>query len=206
MVGGSGLYTKAVLEGLDDMPPANDALRKELQHLFDSKGILSLQERLKSVAPEKFAVIDIQNTQRVMRAIEIAEQERTAVLKHKVKKERDFNTIKIGLTLPRDILYDRINKRVDIMIRSGLEKEAKALYPQRQLNALQTVGYNELFDYFDNKYTLEKAIELIKQHTRNFAKRQLTWFKKEQDIKWFSPDDPSSIIAYIQHNISQSGL
>ncbi|MEI6594314.1 MAG: tRNA (adenosine(37)-N6)-dimethylallyltransferase MiaA [Bacteroidota bacterium] len=198
MVGGSGLYTKAVLEGLDEMPKADEKLRTELQQLFDEKGIAPLQEILKKIAPEKFAIMDIQNTQRVMRAIEISSQQNVIV---KEKTPRKFIPIKIGLNLERENLYNRINQRVDQMMEAGLLAEAKSLYDFKHLNALQTVGYTELFDYFDGRQSLEKAIELIKQHTRNFAKRQLTWFRKEKDIHWFEPEDINGVIALIEKEL-----
>ncbi len=198
MVGGSGLYTKSVLEGLDEMPKADEKLRTELQQLFDEKGIAPLQEILKKLSPEKFAIMDIQNTQRVMRAIEISSQQNVIV---KEKTPRKFIPIKIGLNLEREYLYERINQRVDQMMESGLLAEAKSLYDFKHLNALQTVGYTELFDYFDGKQSLEKAVELIKQHTRNFAKRQLTWFRKEKDIHWFEPEDINGVIALIEKEL-----
>ena len=198
MVGGSGLYIKAVHEGLDEMPKADKKLRTELQQLFDEKGIAPLQEILKKIAPEKFAIMDIQNTQRVMRAIEISSQQNVIV---KEKTPRKFIPIKIGLNLERENLYNRINQRVDQMMEAGLLAEAKSLYDFKHLNALQTVGYTELFDYFDGKQSLEKAIELIKQHTRNFAKRQLTWFRKEKDIHWFEPEDINGVIALIEKEL-----
>ena len=194
MVGGSGLYIKALLEGLDKLPDADEELRTQLQHIFDTQGIEPLQAQLKNIAPEKFATIDIQNTQRVMRAIEIALQPKDTV----PKEPRSFKTIKIGLNLDRDILYQKINNRVDEMITNSLEDEVKSLLQYKETYALQTVGYSEFFDYFENKNSLLKTTELIKQHTRNFAKRQLTWFKREQDIAWFQPENWNEIINHIE--------
>ncbi len=193
MVGGSGLYIKALLEGLDKLPDADIQLRGELQHIFDTQGIEPLQEQLKMLDAKKFAAIDSKNTQRVMRAIEIALQPKDTAL----KQPRKFKTIKIGLNLDREILYQKINARVDEMIANGLESEVKSLVNKKETYALQTVGYADFFDYFENKNSLSKTIELIKQHTRNFAKRQLTWFRREQDIAWFEPHELTKIIKHV---------
>lgn len=199
LVGGSGLYVKSVIDGLDSLPKADEKLRTELQIIFDEKGIEPLREILEKLAPEKFYKMDNRNTQRVMRAIEIFSQPKIEI---EAKIVRDFIPIKIGLNLDREVLYDRINKRVDQMFNDGLLDEAKSLYQYRNLNALQTVGYSELFDFFDGKYSLERATELIKQHTRNFAKRQLTWFKKENGMNWFEPTDIEGIINFIADRVS----
>ena len=195
MVGGSGLYSKAVIEGFNELPKADEQLRRELQELFDEKGIEPLQEILMNLNPEKASTIDLKNTQRVMRAIEISKHQKGNI---KPKVARNFIPIKIGLNLDREKLYARINFRVDQMIEAGLVDEVKSLIEFKQLNALQTLGYSELFDYFDGKHSLEKAIELIKQHTRNFAKRQLTWFRNESDMNWFSPDEEKKVISFIE--------
>lgn len=200
MVGGSGLYIKAVCEGLHDMPKADEELRIKLQSIFDNEGIGPLQEMLKELDPDKYETIDIQNTQRVMRAIEIAGQSKKdfSSFTNTGKSKRNFNIIRIGLNLPREILYDRINKRVDEMIETGLQEEVCALISFKHLNALQTVGYTEFFAHFEGKYSFEKAVELIKQHTRNFAKRQLTWFRKEKEVSWFGPDEFDAIVEAIK--------
>ena len=199
IAGGSGLYIKSVIEGLDILPKADEKLRTELQIIFDENGIEPLREILEKLAPEKFYKMDNRNTQRVMRAIEIFSQPKIEI---EAKIVRNFIPIKIGLNLDRTILYERINKRVDQMFTDGLLDEAKYLYQYRNLNALQTVGYSELFDFFDGKHSLEKATELIKQHTRNFAKRQLTWFKKENEMNWFEPTDVEGIINFIAERVS----
>lgn len=200
MVGGSGLYNKAVCEGLDDMPRADEQLRAELQNLFEREGITALQQKLQSLAPGRYNSIDTQNTQRVMRAIEIALQEEHFAPVE--KKARSFECIRIALNLPRELLYGRINQRVDQMMDAGLLDEARALSSRRQLNALQTVGYTELFEYLDGSITLARAVELIKQHTRNFAKRQLTWLRREQDLHWLEPGDTEAGIALIEEKMS----
>ncbi len=193
-IGGSGLYLKALCEGLDEAPEANLALRNALINLFEKEGIAPLQKKLQEADPERWLTIDQQNPQRLMRAIEMAHQN---VLTTNSKKNRPFKIIKVGLQTGRVKLYSNINERVDIMMKTGLEEEAKKLYPFRDQNALKTVGYNELFDYLDGTITIEKAVELIKQHTRNYAKRQITWFKKDLEINWFEPSQTSEIIDWL---------
>jgi tRNA dimethylallyltransferase len=194
VVGGSGLYIKALCEGMDEMPPVNIALRNQLKEGFDLHGISWLQEQLRLVQPEKLQTIDIQNPQRLMRAIEMANQ---GVVLQKPKKPRNFQIKKYAILWEREALYLRINQRVDLMIEQGLLEEAKSLYPLKNLNALQTVGYTELFDYFEGKTTLAKAIELIKQHTRNYAKRQMTWFKADPTIQWIPVSKISETLAQL---------
>ena len=191
LVGGSGLYIKAICEGFDDIPSAEPEIREKLNLEFSEHGITYLQEKLKVADPEYYAEVDINNPQRVIRALEVFESTGKPFSSYRVSNinKRPFNIIKIGLDMPRDILYERINRRVDNMIGQGLVDEAKTLLPQRHLNALNTVGYNELFDYFDGKTSLDSAIESIKQNTRRFAKRQLTWFRKDKDIHWFEANE-----------------
>lgn len=196
MVGGSGLYIKALLEGLDQMPEGNELLRKELDDLFAREGITGLQQRLLQHNPDAASTMDIRNTQRVMRAIEIAESGIQPTSSTKVP--RPFKVIKLVIHTDREKLYQRINQRVDEMMKQGLEEEARKMLPFRDAYALQTVGYTELFDYFDGKHSLERAVELIKQHTRNYAKRQLTWFRKEQNTHWFEPQQVNEIIDCIK--------
>lgn len=199
MVGGSGLYVNAVLEGLDDFPEINSSIRKQLIKELEEKGIDFLQEKLKKLDLESYDSIAIENPQRLIRALEICEgtNKPYSSFKNKPKPERNFNIIKIGLTAERAILYDRINKRVDIMINNGLLEEAQKLYEHKHLNALQTVGYKELFSYFKGDFTKEFAISEIKKNTRRFAKRQLTWFKKDENILWFNFETPSKKISKI---------
>jgi tRNA dimethylallyltransferase len=196
--GGSGLFVKALTDGLDDMPKADLELRSELESNFERLGIEYLQERLKELNPKKWSEVDIQNPQRLMRAIEMSMQ---GVETTQVKKPRFFETIKIGLSWDRDELYRRINKRVDIMIENGLLKEAQSLFKLKDLNALQTVGYQELFRHFEGTDTLEFAIDKIKQHSRNYAKRQLTWFKKDEELIWFKPADISEIKQLVENKL-----
>jgi tRNA dimethylallyltransferase len=190
MVGGTGLYIKAFCEGLDDIPQIDPQIKKDIIESYTAHGITWLQEKLQQEDPLYFEKGEIQNPQRMMRALEVIRNTGKSIVTHqqKIKKERDFNIIKIGIDIPRPILYDRINSRVDKMMAQGLEKEAKELHPQKALNALQTVGYRELFDYFNNTISLEKAVELIKQNTRHYAKRQMTWFKKDEAVIWLQPN------------------
>ena len=188
MVGGSGLYVDAVLKGLDYFPEVNPSIREELNNQLKIEGGLeSLQKRLKILDIETYNTIKIDNPQRVIRALEICIGTGTpySTFKNKPKTPRKFNSILIGLNAEREVIYNRINKRVDIMIENGLIEEAKKLYAYRNLNALQTVGYRELFSFFDGDISQEFAISEIKKNTRRFAKRQLTWFKKNKSTLWF---------------------
>lgn len=189
IAGGSGLFLKAVCEGFDELPTAKEGIREELNEHFAANGIEWLQEQLKAADSDYYNEVDINNPQRLIRALEVYQTTGQPFSSYRLanKTKRPFNIIKIGLNVPRELLYERINRRVDIMIDEGLLKEAESLLPYRHLNALQTVGYNEFFDYFDGKTDLPTAIELIKQHTRQFAKRQLTWFKKDKEIIWIDP-------------------
>jgi len=187
LVGGSGLYIDAACKGLDQLPDKNPEIRKQLETDLNTKGIESLQKQLQKLDPKHYQKIDIQNPHRLIRAIEILQQASGKTMAELLqnKPQRDFETIYIGLNTERAKLYDRINHRVDIMIQKGLLNEAKNLYPHKNLNALQTVGYRELFQYFDGDFTLDFAISEIKKNTRRFAKRQLTWFRKNKAIHWF---------------------
>jgi tRNA dimethylallyltransferase len=188
MVGGSGLYIKAVCEGFDQLPVANHEIRSKLNGELQAQGIERLQEKLKIADPVYYETVDLNNPQRIIRALEVFEAtgKPFSSFHTSLKVARPFRTIKFGLDWPREILYQRINQRVDTMLQQGLIEEVKSLLPYRHFNALNTVGYNELFDYFDGKTELHSAISLIKQNTRRFAKRQLTWFKKDKDIIWMS--------------------
>ena len=198
-VGGSGLYVRALCEGMDELPQADEALRRELERRLADEGIGALAAQLRELDPRYYEEVDRSNPARVMRALEVCLQtgrpysaQRTGV-----RRERPFRIIKIGVNLPREVLYDRINRRVDAMVAEGLEAEARRLYPHRELNALQTVGYREFFDCFDGRVTRDEAVELIKRNTRRYAKRQLTWFRRDPEIRWFSPTDDGKMIRYI---------
>lgn len=186
LAGGSGLYIKAICEGFDDLPTADPAIRERLNLELEENGLATLQERLKAVDPVYYNEVDINNPQRVIRALEVYESSGKTFSSYRTAKtnKRPFHIIKIGLDMPREILYDRINRRVDLMVKEGLVEEVKALLPSRQLNALNTVGYSELFGHFDGNSTLTEAISMIKQNTRRFAKRQMTWFRKDAEMVW----------------------
>lgn len=192
MTGGSGLYMSAVLHGVDNLPKADNELRKSLKEQFAAKGIESLQRQLKQLDPEYFAKADQLNPLRLMRAIEVCTLtgKKYSSLLGKRKVKRNFDTILIGLQLKREALYARINARVDQMIQAGLVDEVKGILHFKDCNAMQTVGYRELIQYFEGTITLEEAIELIKKNTRNYAKRQMTWFRKMKEIIWMNADDP----------------
>ena len=201
MVGGSGLYVDAVLKGLDYFPEVDPKIREELTTQLHEKGIETLQEKLKELDLETYNTIAIDNPHRIMRALEICIGSNTpySTFKNKPKAPRNFNSIKIGLHADREIIYNRINQRVDHMMANGLLEEAKELYPNKKLNALQTVGYRELFSYFDGNFTKDFAISEIKKNTRRFAKRQGTWFKKDEETLWF---DYQTSIDEVIHVIS----
>ncbi len=204
LVGGSGLYIDAVCKGIDDLPDPDPALRKELNHLFKTKGIGALQEQLEQMDPEYYAQVDRNNPKRLLRALEICRQTGRKFSELRLNKpaERDFRILKIGLEVPREQLIQQIHHRTDEMMRSGLLEEAKSMLPHRHLNALNTVGYKELFDFFDGKWSLDEAIEKIKTNTRRYAKRQMTWFKKDKEIQWFSPDKVVEIERFLNDELN----
>lgn len=187
MVGGSGLYLNAITKGIDDFPEVESHIRKQLNEDFKIKGISYLQEKLKSLDLKSYNTVAIDNPHRLIRALEICigTGKPYSSFLNKSKVDRPFKTITIGLTAERDIIYNRINQRVDMMIQDGLLEEARGLYPYKTLNALNTVGYKEMFHFFDGSWTLDFAISEIKKNSRRFAKRQLTWFRKDQNVVWF---------------------
>ncbi len=201
MVGGSGLYIDAVLKGFDDFPDVDITVREELIAKYEEYGIQYLQQELEKLDPVHYEKVAKENPQRLMRALEVcigSGKPYSSFLNIK-KNSRNFIPIVIGLEAEREIMYSRINQRVDIMVDSGLEEEARELYPNKKLNALQTVGYRELFSYFDGEFTRDFAIEEIKKNTRRFAKRQMTWFKRNQETHWFDfMTSPQEIINYIE--------
>jgi len=196
MVGGTGLYIKAFCEGLDDMPTIPTALREKLNLQFQENGLAWLQQQVQEKDPIFWQIAEQQNPHRLLRALEILELTGKSItsFRKQEKQQRDFNIIKIGLELPRAILYQRINDRVDIMIKEGLVEEVRKLLPYQQLNALQTVGYKEIFEHLEGRCSLSQAIEELKKNTRHYAKRQMTWFKKDEEIKWFSPQSFDKIL------------
>jgi tRNA dimethylallyltransferase len=196
MVGGSGLYTDAVCKGIDAIPATENWLRQSIIERYKNEGIESLRFELKRLDAEIYNQIDIKNPQRIMRALEVCltSGKQYSKLKQNFAKTRDFDILKIGLQLNRNELYNRINNRVDKMLEQGLLDEAKQLYEHRNINALKTVGYKEIFEYFDGKISLDEAINLIKRNTRRYAKRQISWFARYDDINWFHPDDFEEIV------------
>jgi tRNA dimethylallyltransferase len=186
MVGGTGLYIKAFCEGLDDIPPIDETIRQDIRRQYEQGGMAWLQKQTRETDPGYYASGEVQNPQRLMRALEVIMSTGESILAFRTreKKQRPFQIEKIGLQLPKEELHQHINARVDRMMQDGLLEEVKSLLPYRSLNALQTVGYTELFDHLDGKLSLEQAVEAIKQHTRNYAKRQMTWFRKDPSIRW----------------------
>jgi len=204
LLGGSGLYVDAVLKGLDYFPKVDPKIREELKLSLEKNGLIFLQNQLKELDEVSYNKIAIENPQRLIRALEIcigSGKPYSSFLNKKIGN-RNFIPIKIGLMADREIIYDRINRRVDIMLDSGLLTEAKKVYPNKELNALQTVGYRELFNFFDGEFTLDFAVSEIKKNTRRFAKRQITWFKRDTEIKWFDYlEDITAITNYIDTQI-----
>jgi len=199
MAGGSMMYIDAVCDGIDDIPTIDDETRATMKCRLEEEGLERLCEELQRLDPEYYAIVDRQNPKRVVHALEICTMtgKTYTSFRKKEKKLRPFRIVKIGLNRERKELYSRINRRVDEMMQKGLLKEAADVYPRRALNALNTVGYKELFDYFDGRWPLEEAVERIKGNTRRYARKQLTWYKKDPQIKWFHPDQRQDIINYI---------
>jgi tRNA dimethylallyltransferase len=200
LTGGSGLYIDAICKGFDELPEADAEVRNKIDLLLKSEGIEGLQKLLQELDPVYYAKVDLQNPQRISRALEVCLTTGSPYsnLRLGTIKKRNFNSIKIGLNTSREVLYQRINQRVDEMIKNGLLEEVQQLQPYKHLNALQTVGYKELFDYLNNTTSLQEAIELIKQNSRRFAKRQLTWFRRDTETKWFEPTETEAILEYIK--------
>lgn len=209
MVGGSGLFVRAITEGLDELPKINAGIREALNYRFKHEGLRTLQNELKNLDRVSYNTIAIDNPKRVIRALEITKgtgKPYSSFLKHSVK-QRPFNTVSVGLKAERSIIYNRINNRVDEMMKNGLLEEARTLYPFKHLNALNTVGYKELFAYLDGGSSLEFAISEIKKNTRRFAKRQLTWFRKQDDILWFDYNtNPEDIIDALKSKIKKTSF
>lgn len=203
LAGGSGLYVNALLNGLDEMPEIDLSIREKLNTQFEQEGIVSIQKDLANLDPEYFAKVDQQNPQRMIRGLEVflSTGQKLSSMLSATKKVRPFKIIKIGLNTDRTLLYERINIRVDQMIDHGLVEEVISLQEFKNLNALKTVGYSEIFEYLEGSISLEQAISAIKQNTRRFAKRQLTWFRRDEDVKWFEPNEEENIIAFIKNQL-----
>ena len=199
LTGGSMMYIDAVCNGIDDIPTIDENTRETMKRRLTTEGLPALVEELKQLDPEHWNIVDRNNPRRVVHALEICHmtgKTYTSFRKNE-KKKRPFNIIKIGLTLPREMLYNRINARVIDMINNGFVEEAKKVYPLRGLNSLNTVGYKELFDYFDGNISLDDAIFKIQSNTRRYARKQLTWYKKDENMKWFEPNNVEEILKYI---------
>lgn len=203
MAGGSGMYIDAVCDGMDELPEGDPALRGELVARLEDEGLEGLLNELHVLDPDYFDYVDRGNPQRVIRALEVCLQTGKPYSAQRTgrKAERDFRVIKIATDMQREVLYRRIDRRVDAMMEAGLEAEARALYPHKALNSLQTVGYRELFGHFDGNATLEEAVELIKRNSRRYAKRQVTWLRRDGRVQWFDPSDADAVISYIEGEI-----
>jgi tRNA dimethylallyltransferase len=205
MAGGTGLYIKAFCEGLDDMPPVSPSIREALTAQYEQHGLAWLQQQVQLHDPLFYATGEIQNPQRLLRALEVKQATGESIRSYQQGKKatRNFNIIKLGLELPRPELHQRINARVNAMVQQGLIDEVKSLAPYQHINALQTVGYSELFAYFHGHISLEQAIADIKTNTRRYAKRQMTWFKKDHSIQWFAPGQVTEMINYIGQQVGK---
>lgn len=203
MVGGSGLYINAICNGLDEMPEIDLNIREQLNQQFADEGIEAIRNQLVALDPEYFAKVDQSNPQRMIRGLEVvlSTGQKLSSFLTSNKKERPFNIIKIGLNTDREKLYHQINHRVDLMVESGLVDEVKSLEPYKELNALKTVGYSEIFDYLEGKTDLPTAIDKVKQNTRRFAKRQLTWFRKDTETTWFEPGQDKEVIDFVAKSL-----
>ena len=197
--GGSMMYIDAVCNGIDDIPTVRDDIREEMKRRYAEEGLEALCEDLRRLDPEHYAIVDRQNHRRVIHALEICYQTGRTYTSFRTqqKKERPFRIVKIGLNRDREELYNRINQRVDQMMEDGLLDEVKSLVNKRNTNALNTVGYKELFDYLDGRWSLDEAVERIKGNTRRYARKQLTWYKRDADMRWFHPDNIEEILNYL---------
>lgn len=203
LVGGSGLYINALCNGLDDMPEINLNIREKLNQQFADEGIETIRKQLATLDPEYFAKVDQSNPQRMIRGLEVvlSTGQKLSSFLTSSKKERTFNIVKIGLNTEREKLYSQINHRVNAMMQEGLLEEVKSLAAYKELNALKTVGYTEIFDHLDGKIDLATAVDKIKQNTRRFAKRQLTWFKKDTEITWFEPGEGDEVLDFVNRSL-----
>ena len=199
LTGGSGLFIDAVCKGLDSIPDISEEVRNRVDELYKKGGLIALQNEVERLDPEYYSVVDKYNPRRLQRAVEVCYQTGLTYssFRKNTVKQRDFKIIKVALLWERSELINRINKRVDIMVNEGLVEEAKAMYPKRHLNSLNTVGYKEIFEHFDGKVSLDEAIENIKINTRQYAKRQMTWLRKNNDYKWFTIDELDEMLNYI---------
>jgi tRNA dimethylallyltransferase len=199
--GGSMMYIDAVCNGIDDIPTVRDDIRREMKRRYEDEGLEALCDELRQLDPEHYAVVDLKNHRRVIHALEICHQtgQTYTSFRTQQKKQRPFRIVKIGLNREREELYQRINQRVDQMMQDGLLEEVRGLIDKRETNALNTVGYKELFNYLDGLWTLDEAVERIKGNTRRYARKQLTWYKRDEKMRWFHPDQIEEILNYLKH-------
>jgi tRNA dimethylallyltransferase len=204
MTGGSMLYIDVVCNGIDDLPEIDQSIRNMLEKKFSDEGLEPLRMELKKIDPEYYAMVDLKNHKRILHALEVfyTTGKTYSSFRTNIKKERDFNIVKIGLNTDRKILHERINQRVDQMVADGLIEEARKVYPFKHLNSLNTVGYKEIFSYFDGEITESEAIELIKRNTRRYARRQLTWFNSDPDIHWFDIGQDDTVIRFVKQQLT----
>lgn len=205
MCGGTGLYIRAFAEGIDDMPPIAPGIRIRLNEQYTLHGLSWLQQQLQERDPGFYAIAETQNPQRLIRALEVLDATGRSIttFRSATRSPRDFRMIKVGITLPKELLHHNIHHRVDAMVQAGLVEEVRAVMPYRGHNALRTVGYQEIFSFLDGYISLDQAIDDVKTHTRQYAKRQLTWFRKDPAFQWFDPRDPAAIIAYVQQQLAR---
>ena len=208
MAGGSGLYIDAVCYGIDDIPTVDPAVRQQMKEFYEREGLEGLQRRLREVDPDYYTQVDLHNPKRLLKALEISVQSGRPYSSFltRTRKERPFRILKAGLDLPREELYDRINRRVLQMMEEGLVEEARTLLPHRRVNALNTVGYKEIFEHLEGKLTLDEAVERIQANTRKYARKQLTWFRKDPEIRWFRPEESGKIIEWIEKELPPPSL
>jgi tRNA dimethylallyltransferase len=206
LTGGSMLYVDTICNGIDDIPTVDPEIRDEVINWYEKNGIEALRQRLLEIDPEYYRIVDLYNPKRLLHAVEIHQMTGLPFtsFRKKTVKERPFRMIRVGINQDRKVLYDRINKRVLKMMDAGLLEEAKTVYPHRKLNSLNTVGYKELFSYLDGECTLDEAIDLIQRNTRKYARKQLTWFRRDQQIKWFEPDQIQEIIEFVDSKMSEN--
>lgn len=206
LTGGSMLYIDTICNGIDDIPTVTPEIRSEVVAWYNANGLEALQQRLQQMDPEYYRIVDLNNAKRLLHAVEICQMTGKTFTSFRTKtfRERPFQIIKVGINQDRELLYERINQRVDRMIEAGLLEEAKSVYPFRTLNSLNTVGYKELFDYFDGSCTLDQAIDLIKRNSRRYARKQLTWFRRDKGINWFTPDQYQEIISFIESRLDKN--
>lgn len=207
LTGGSMLYVDTVCKGIDDIPTVDPEIREEVIRWYQENGMEALRERLLAVDPEYYGIADLNNPKRLLHAVEIHQMtgKPFSSFRKSTVRQRPFHILKIGINQDRQLLYDRINQRVERMMEAGLLEEAKSVYPYRKLNSLNTVGYKELFSFLDGSCSLDEAVDLIKRNSRRYARKQLTWFRRDQEIKWFEPEQIQEIIAYVEHKMSENG-